>query len=182
MSISYKIINRVVVDDYLIGYILELKTNHKLRMFMSVEDIVYSIEEGQLYIDNVKVLTNGKLKGINGYHLSKVPKAKFKDIGTINMELSSILRKLYSFMYPKGSVEVRYMNSRIDIYAGYTMVIKDTKYIKYTELAAVDALITDLSDAEDKLSKRDRQKYDDITSQYTEGNVIISVRKSVLEI
>lgn len=107
---TYKLVKRVIEGNKVIGYIVNPWDKKELvfvnnELFVDIESMIQALTDNYYIIENVKVTSSGKLRGYNGFHLSKLPILFVLDRKQVEQDLREVLEYVFNLVCDGEKVE-----------------------------------------------------------------------------
>jgi hypothetical protein len=91
---KYVAVSRVVSGDSVVGFMVAPLEKRSKTVYMSIDVISFGLNHKTFEIQDVKLGSNGKPRGSNGFMLSKLPIISLMDRNETYQRLSAVLRYL----------------------------------------------------------------------------------------
>lgn len=123
----YEAVSRVVSDDKeVVGFMCQLKPKKK-SIYMSIEVISFGLTNNTFEIENVKLGSNGKPRGSNGFLLSKLPMISLMNLDEVHSKLLTVLKCVIKDMVEKDT-KISFNKDSTGIIATYSVSFYSKEY------------------------------------------------------
>lgn len=126
-KLIYEAVSRVVSDNKeVVGFMCQLKPKKK-PIYMSIEVISFGLTNNTFEIENVKLGSNGKPRGSNGFLLSKLPMISLMNLEEVHSKLLVLLKYIIKDMLDKDT-KISFNKDSTGIIATYSVSFFSKEY------------------------------------------------------
>ena len=124
---KYIAVSRVVSGNSVVGFMVSPLEKRSKTVYMSIDVISFGLNHKTFEIQDVKLGSNGKPRGSNGFMLSKLPIINLMDRNETYQRLSLVLRYLLKEFGKENDKSIKYSTGQLDTFAKYsaTCVLDD---------------------------------------------------------
>lgn len=129
LKVRYKAISRVVEDKQVIGFMVLPQNKKGKSIYMSLDVISFGLSQKTFEIEDVKLSSNGKPRGCNGFLLSKLPVLDLSDESEVILGLKKVLNYILKNICSDMNLDIVYTDGKISLYKTYSASMKLSDYM-----------------------------------------------------